>query len=181
MQSIRLLPISSGRLQTRRALASSLPVSSSSRRTNGLSVEPGRASLRVAISKLRSARIFAEATSKTTTAALPARSATRSNSSHKVGCASGDGSESRTGNQLPRNRHMSSPESHQCIGSINPLCVHSEPWLLRDPFVDARGIQVGKIEGLFIRACYPVNRVNGAGHAPGSAEEIGRASCRERV
>ena len=29
--------------------------------------------------------------------------------------------------------------------------------LLRDPFVEARGIQVGKIDGLLIRACYPVN------------------------
>src|SRR5438105_4040055 len=47
---------------------------------------------------------------------------------------------------------------------------HSEPWLLRDPLVDARGIQVGKVEGLLIRTCDPVNGVNGAGHAAGAAE-----------
>ena len=42
--------------------------------------------------------------------------------------------------------------------------------LLRDPFVDARGIQVRKIDGLFIRACDSVDGVNGAGHAAGAAE-----------
>src|SRR5487761_491907 len=42
--------------------------------------------------------------------------------------------------------------------------------LLRDPFVDARGIQVGKIEGFLIRASDPVNGVNGADHAAGAAE-----------
>src|ERR1019366_9166010 len=43
-------------------------------------------------------------------------------------------------------------------------------WLRRDPFVDARGIQVGKKNSLLIRASYPVNRVKGAGHAAGAAE-----------
>src|SRR4029077_8235934 len=42
--------------------------------------------------------------------------------------------------------------------------------LLRDPFVEARGKSVGKIDGLLIRACYLVNGVNGASHAAGTAE-----------
>src|ERR1700686_3502183 len=42
--------------------------------------------------------------------------------------------------------------------------------LLRDPFVEARGKSVGKIDGLLIRACYLVNGVNGASHAAGVAE-----------
>jgi hypothetical protein len=49
---------------------------------------------------------------------------------------------------------------------------HSEPWLLRDPLVDARDIQVGKIDGFLIRACYPVNGVNSAWHAAGAAEAV---------
>src|SRR3989441_505291 len=42
--------------------------------------------------------------------------------------------------------------------------------LLRDPFVEARGKGVGKIDRLLIRACYLVNGVNGAGHAAVAAE-----------
>src|SRR5579859_1360329 len=42
--------------------------------------------------------------------------------------------------------------------------------LLRDPFVEARGKSVGKIDSLLIRACYLVNGVNGASHAAGVAE-----------
>src|ERR1700674_5559875 len=51
------------------------------------------------------------------------------------------------------------------LGPSTAFCAHSELWLLRDPFVEARGKGVGKIDGLLIRACYLVNGVNGDGHA----------------
>src|SRR6202049_3476808 len=57
------------------------------------------------------------------------------------------------------------------LGPSTAFCAHSELWLLRDPFVEARGKGVGKIDGLLIRACYLVNGVNGAGHAAGAGED----------
>src|ERR1700674_1056175 len=56
------------------------------------------------------------------------------------------------------------------LGPSTAFCAHSKPWLLRDPFVEARGKRVGKIDGLLIRACYLVNGVDGAGHAAVVAE-----------
>jgi hypothetical protein len=56
------------------------------------------------------------------------------------------------------------------LGLSTAFYAHSELWLLRDPFVEARGKGVGQIDGLLVRACYLVNGVNGAGHAAVAAE-----------